>query len=175
MPLGGCPGHGPNGLRRDEREQAPVTGLTFLVAALAVTNPLPGEHEQLTQAFGRSELGKVPGAAGHDVVQEQAVVVVAAVAEGRVDDVGDLDVVGVPADLFAKAQEQGRGQARQGEGVADGHGVGQPDEQTLGAQRAGEDDRTGVLGRRVTVGAPRAVFVALVASRVGIELAAARA
>ena len=151
--FGRGPGHPPHLRGGDERQQAPVARLARLEPALAVADPLPRRDQQAAQRLGFGEVDEVAGAAGDGVVQQHGVVVLGAVAERRVDDVLDADVVGVPAELLAQPQQHRGGQAGHGEVVADRHRVGQPQQQALGAQGPGQRDGRGVLvGRRSGTG-----------------------
>ena len=61
---------------RGERQQAAVAGQPLLVLARAVADPFPGPVSRSHIRSGVGQLGQVAGAAGHDVVQQQRLVVV---------------------------------------------------------------------------------------------------
>ena len=88
-------------------------------------------------------------------------------------DLLDPDVVGVAADLLAQPEQQGGGQAGHGEVVADGHRVGEPHQQALGAQGPGQRDLDGLLVDGGPVAAPGPVLVGAVVPGLDVELPAA--
>ncbi len=71
----------------------------------AVPHQHPGGAEHVPHGLGIGELGKVAGASWDDVVQQQRLMVAAAVGVGGIDGARHLDVVRCPADTFPQAQQ----------------------------------------------------------------------
>ena len=133
--------------------EAAVAHALVAQAALASLQVVAGDDEQAPQGLGGVQVGEVPGASGHGVVQEQGRACVAALpALDGVGSGGDLQVGRCPAGGQLQAQEEGGPQGVQGEAVS-GVGQGQDEGDGLGLQVAHEVDLGDVLQG---VGAPPA-------------------
>ena len=155
-----------------ERQQALVARESPAARALAVVHHPVGAQQDRPQRRRVGELGEVASAARNEVVQEQRVAVAGAVAEHRVDDDLEREVVGSPADVLAQSELDRGGERRQREHAPQrGHGW-QRQQQPLRLERAAERDRARVLLGRGAQRAPRAVLVLRVARGLAVELPA---